>query len=170
LLVDTKSFNCSDCIMLYNMFWGKLDLSGIFGTGAVLQTDLNLILQVAAFISVLIGFVYKQRAKFKMHGKIMGVAVTLHIISFLLAMGPSFILAYEYFTTATSECGVQTTWIHAIPGAVAMVIGAYLIVAWAVRPVNIAACARRKRLMDVTVVLWLISLIFGIAVYIAFYV
>jgi len=66
--------------------------------------------------------------------------------------------------------GVQTTWIHAVPGAIAMIMGIVLVGAWALRPSNIAACSRRKRLMDITVLLWLISLMFGITTYLVFYV
>jgi len=145
-------------------------LTGIFGTGAVLQTDINLILQIVMFLIIVIGLVYKNKRKFKIHGGLMGIAVILHVLSFLLVMGRSFSEGYDFFTTATSELGVQTTWIHAVPGAIAMIMGIVLVGAWALRSSNIAACRRRKRLMDITVLLWLVSLIFGITTYIVFYV
>ena len=99
----------------------------------------------------------------------MGVAVILHILSFFLVMAPSFSQAYEYFTTVTSDAGVQTTWIHAIPGATAMILGILLVGLWALKPANIASCVRRKRLMDITFLLWLVSLVFGIVSYMLFY-
>ncbi|TET27611.1 MAG: DUF420 domain-containing protein [Candidatus Bathyarchaeum sp.] len=145
-------------------------MTGIFGTGALLQTDINLILQIVMFLIIVIGLVYKSKRKFKRHGELMGIAVILHVLSFLLVMGPSLYENYDFFTTATSNVGVQTTWIHAIPGAIAMILGIVLVGAWALRPSNIAACRRRKRLMDITVLFWFISLIFGIATYIVFYV
>jgi uncharacterized membrane protein YozB (DUF420 family) len=145
-------------------------LTGIFGTGAVLQTDINLILQIVMFLIIVIGLFYKNKRKFKIHGGIMGIAVILHILSFLLIMGPSLYENYDFFTTDTSELGVQTTWIHAVPGAIAMIMGIILVGAWALRPSNIAACSRMKRLMDITTLLWLISLIFGITTYMVFYV
>jgi uncharacterized membrane protein YozB (DUF420 family) len=150
-------------------FW-VIMLMGIFGTGALIQTDINLIIQIVMFIAIIIGMVYKNKRKFKMHAMLMGVAVILHIISFFAVMLPSFNDGYDYFVSATSEFGVQTMWIHAIPGAVSMILGIFLVAAWALRPANIAACSRRKRLMDVTTLLWLISLIFGIASYIVYYV
>ena len=145
-------------------------MTGIFGTGAYLQTDINLILQVVMFLVIVIGLFYKNKRKYKLHGELMGIAVVLHILSFLLVMAPSFSEAYEYFTTATSDAGVQTTWIHAVPGAIAMIMGIMLVGLWAIRPSNIGACARRRRLMDITVLLWLISLVFGVVTYILFYV
>jgi len=149
---------------------GEIRLTGIFGTGALLQTDINLILQIVMFLIIIIGLVYKNKMKFKIHGGLMGIAVILHVLSLLVVMGPSFFEGYEHFTTATSDLGVQTTWIHAIPGAIAMIMGTFLVVAWALRPSNIAACSRRKRLMDITTLLWLVSLTFGIATYLVFYV
>ena len=145
-------------------------MTGIFGTGAVLQTDVNLILQVVMFLTIIIGLVYKNKNKFKIHGGLMGIAVILHVVSLFAVMLPSFNDGYDYFTTATSDLGVQTTWIHAVPGTIAMIMGIVLVAAWALRPSNIAACSRRKRLMDITTLLWLISLIFGIATYLVFYV
>ena len=145
-------------------------MTGIFGTGALLQIDINLILQIVMFLIIIIGLVYKNKMKFKIHGGLMGIAVILHVLSLLVVMGPSFSEGYEHFTTATSDLGVQTTWIHAIPGAIAMIMGTFLVVAWALRPSNIAACSRRKRLMDITTLLWLVSLTFGIATYLVFYV
>jgi len=145
-------------------------MAGIFGTGAVLQTDINLVLQAVMFLIIVIGLVYKKKRKFKMHGGLMGIAVILHVLSLLVVMGPSFSEGYDYFTTATSDLGVQTTWIHAVPGAIAMILGIFLVGAWALRPSNLARCSRMKRLMDITTVLWLISLMFGISTYIVFYV
>ena len=62
-------------------------MSGIFGTNALLQTDLNLILQIITFLVLLIGYGYKRKGRFKIHGSVMGTAVILHAISFLLVMG-----------------------------------------------------------------------------------
>jgi uncharacterized membrane protein YozB (DUF420 family) len=163
-----KAFNNLRQYTLLTDFWGSM-LTGIFGTGAPIQTDINLIMQIIMVIIIFISLVYKNRLEFKMHGILMALAVVLHIISLVAVMGPSFAQAYDYFTTATSEFAVQTTWIHAIPGVIAMILGIFLIVGWALRPANLAACSRNKRLMDLTVLLWVVSLVFGIVSYVAFY-
>lgn len=144
-------------------------MSGIFGTNAVLITDINLLIQIISFLMLLTGWIYKTKGKFRIHGSFMGLAVFLHLISFLLAMGPSFIGGFEFFTTDTSLTGVQTMWVHAIAGAVALILGIVLVVAWILKSSNVKACIRRKRLMDITALLWTVSLIFGIATYLAFY-
>jgi uncharacterized membrane protein YozB (DUF420 family) len=145
-------------------------LTGIFGTGAALNVDVNLILQIIVFVIIVISLFYKNKMKFKIHGVLMGIAVILHVLTFLTVMGPIF---FEYFSELveyTSYPEIQTTWIHAVPGAIAMIMGIMLVGLWALHPSDIATCNRRKRLMDVTVLLWLVSLIFGIATYILLYI
>ena len=145
-------------------------LTGIFGTGALIQTDINLTVQIVMLIVIVISLVYKNRRKFKIHAELMAIAVILHLISFLAIMLPSFNYSYNYFVTTTSNLGVQTMWFHLIPGAASMILGIFLGVAWVLDPINFAACSKRKRLMDITILLWFISLIFGIASYLLYYV
>ena len=145
-------------------------MTGIFGTGAALNVDVNLILQIITFVIVVISLFYKNKMKFKIHGVLMGIAIILHVLTFLAVMGPIFFGYFSEFVEYVSYPEVQTTWIHAIPGAIAMVMGIMLVGLWALYPSNIAACSRRKRLMDITVLLWLVSLIFGIATYILLYI
>jgi uncharacterized membrane protein YozB (DUF420 family) len=144
-------------------------VTGFLGTNASLAIDLNFILQIVMFIIIGVGFYYKRAKNYKMHGSLMGVAVILHIISFITVMGPRFREYFDFLLTSTSELGTQTTWIHIIPGAIALILGIVLVAAWAYRPSNVAGCFRRKRFMDITIVLWLISLIFGTATYIIAY-
>jgi uncharacterized membrane protein YozB (DUF420 family) len=145
-------------------------LTGIFGTGALIKTDINLLLQAVMLIVIVVSLFYKKKRRFKIHGGLMVIAVILHLISLFAVMLPSFNNSYDYLLTATSELGVQTIWIHTIPGAIALVLGIFLVTVWILRPNNIASCSRRKRIMDITTLLWSISLIFGIVSYIVFYV
>ena len=145
-------------------------MAGIFGTNAVLITDLTIIIQIISFIFLLIALVYKNKGKFKIHGSIMGLALILHFVNFLVAMGSSFVEGFSFLTTETMHIGVQTLWIHAISGALSMVLGFFLIAMWIPKISDVKRCFGRKRIMDATTLLWAISLIFGIATYIAFYV
>ncbi|UCC58196.1 MAG: DUF420 domain-containing protein [Candidatus Bathyarchaeum sp.] len=144
-------------------------MTGILGTNAHLGADINLILQIIMFLLLIIGLIYKKKRKFRIHGSIMAIAVILHVITFLTVMVPPFLEGFNYFITTTSDFRVQMTLAHAIPGAIAMILGIVLVEMWAIRPSNIATCSKRKRLMDVTALLWLVSLIFGIATYFAYY-
>jgi len=144
-------------------------MSGIFGTYAAFITDVNLLIQIISFLLILIGFGYKIKKKFKIHGYVMGVAIVLHLVFFVIAMWPSFSGEFEFFTTSTSLMGVQAMWIHAVAGTTALILGLFVVITWLLRVSDIAACFKRKRLMDVTFILWLISLIFGIVTYLGFY-
>jgi hypothetical protein len=149
---------------------GETRLAGIFGTGATLQIDINLTLQIVMFVIVAVSLFYKNKKKFKAHGVLMGIAVILHVVSFVAVMGPIFFGNFSDFVDYLSYTEVQTTWIHAVPGAIAMVTGAVLVALWALNVSDVAACSRRKRLMDATVLFWLISLVFGVVTYILVYV
>lgn len=134
-----------------------------------LHTDLNLLLQIITLAIIFVSLFYKKKGKLKMHGATMGLAVILHVLSFVLVMGPALFNYYEFFSTSTAISAVQTAWVHAIPGAVALLLGVVLVARWAVHASNVADCYKWKRVMDVTLLLWLFSLAFGIATYVLFY-
>ena len=145
-------------------------MTGLLGTGALLITDLNLLIQIVSFALLLGALVYKARGKFKIHASIMGIALVLHFITFLVAMGPSFVEGIAFLTTETTQVGVQTLWVHAVSGALSLALGFFLVVAWISKKSDVKPCFKRKRIMDATALLWATSLVFGIATYIAFYV
>ena len=144
-------------------------MTGILGTQAYLGADVNLIFQLITVALIIVSVVYKNKKKFKTHAQLMGVAVVIHILSFVAVMGPAFFTDFTGFVTFISLIEVQTMWIHAIFGLIAMVLGAVIVVLWALNPNKIAACFKRKRIMDITIVLWLTSVIFGIITYAIFY-
>ena len=84
----------------------------------------------------------------------MGVAIVLHLVFFVIAMWPSFSGGFEFFTTSTSLIEVQAMWIHAVAGTIALSLGLFIVIAWLLHVSNIAACFKRKRLMDITFMLW----------------
>lgn len=142
---------------------------GFFGTGAVLITDINLLFQIIAVILVIIGIIYKLKRKIKIHGYLMSVAIFMHLITFIVAMGPAFSEGLDFFTNSTDLIGVQAMWIHAITGIIGLIMGIILVLLWIINLSNLTGCVKRKRLMDITIVLWIISFIFGVVTYLSFY-
>ena len=142
-----------------------------FGLGhpKSLQTDLNLILQIATIIVILVSLLYKNRRQIKQHAVTMAIGMTLHVLSLSVVMVPLFLQSYWYFSAETAIAGVQTMWLHAFSGGISIILGLPLIVLWAIHPSNTGPCYKRKRIMDVAIVLWLFSLTFGILTYIFFY-
>lgn len=152
------------------MNWQGERLPGIFGTNAPLGADLTLLVQIVSFILLLWALVYKVKRKFKIHGSLMGVAVVMHFITFLIVMGPPFVESFSILATNTQQTVVQILLVHAISGALSLILGFYLVVAWTLKMSSIKPCLGRKRIMDATTVLWAISLAFGLATYVALYV
>ena len=99
----------------------------------------------------------------------MGIGVILHFVFFAVAMWPSFSGGFDFFTTSISLLGVQTMWIHAIPGLTTIVLGLFVFVSWLLHVSDISGCFKKKRFMDVVLISWLTSLIFGIVTYLSFY-
>jgi uncharacterized membrane protein YozB (DUF420 family) len=161
----TLLYNTSE---LSDLFWCN-KLIGLLGTNAPIEKDINLIIQVIMFLILILGISYKNKKIFKIHGKLMGFALTLHILSFLIVMLPAFYLSFDYFIMTTSDMRVQITWIHAVTGLIVMILGIFIVGTWLLNTNKIAECFRKKRLMDITVIFWFISLTFGIITYIIFY-
>jgi uncharacterized membrane protein YozB (DUF420 family) len=143
----------------------------IIGLGHPIQlnTALNLATQIITVAILFLSLYYKNKKNYKTHAITMTIAVVVHLLTFILVMGPIFFEFLSFFQTETSLAYVQTTWIHAIPGAVALVLGIVLVLLWAFNSSNIENCFKRKRIMDITLILWIISLIFGIITYALIY-
>jgi len=133
------------------------------------QNDLNFLTQIITLAIIVLSLYFKKKGKIKQHGATMGVAVILHVLTFVLVMGPIFYQNFEFFSTETSFPLVQTTWLHAVPGALVLLLAIFLVINWAVHASDVAPCYKRKRIMDVTLILWVFSLAFGIATYILIY-
>jgi uncharacterized membrane protein YozB (DUF420 family) len=144
-------------------------MSGLFGTRAILQTDINLILQVSAIIIVLIGYLYKRRGRIRNHGALMGFATTLHTISFLAIMGPVFVSVFDFIATEFYTPLVISIVIHAIAGAIVLPLSIGLVVLWVRRISKLESCFKRKRVMVFTLGLWSASAFFGIIAYLLAY-
>ena len=130
---------------------------------------MNFIFQLTTFVLIIISVVFKKKKKFKTHGQLMGVAIVMHIISFITIMGPVFFTDFEGFVSFVSYPEIQTMWIHVIPGLIAMILGTSIVGLWALNPNNLTTCRKRKRIMDIIIILWLTSLIFGLTTYTLFY-
>jgi uncharacterized membrane protein YozB (DUF420 family) len=143
----------------------------LIGLGHPIQfnTALNLAIQIITLAIIFLSLYYKRKNNYKIHATTMAVAVVLHLLTFVLVMGPIFFEFLSFFSTETSLTYVQTTWIHAIPGAIALILAIFLVLRWALNSSNIDGCFKRKKIMDLTIVLWIISLLFGIITYALIY-
>jgi uncharacterized membrane protein YozB (DUF420 family) len=144
-------------------------MSGFFSPNSALITDVNLMIQILSLLIISVAIGYKIKKNYRIHGILMGIGVILHFVFFAVAMWPSFSGGFDFFTTSISLLGVQTMWIHAIPGLTTIVLGLFVSVSWLLHVSDISGCFKKKRFMDVVLISWLTSLIFGIVTYLSFY-
>ena len=141
---------------------------GFLGTGAGVQYDANLILQIAILVLLVIGRRLAKNRKLLTHGKAMGALLLLHTIAILLAMLPSFLTNFGSLRNI-SDPRVIITWIHIILGTSAEALGVFLVSKWRFQPKSVAACVKRGSLMKSTFILWTLSAVLGIVFYIVYY-
>ncbi|MEM3641271.1 MAG: hypothetical protein QXH37_05065, partial [Candidatus Bathyarchaeia archaeon] len=52
----------------------------------------SLVLQILAFLLIIVAMGLKARKKLRLHGTVMSVAVVLHTVTLLIVMAPSFLI------------------------------------------------------------------------------
>jgi hypothetical protein len=125
----------------------------------------SLVLQIIVLTLLFGSLGLKSKKKFRQHGITMLIAVVLHTITILAVMIPSFrlIASGEYPALVST-----ITYVHGIAGVIAEVFGVWIIVTWRLRT-SIQYCAPKKKLMLLTLILWLTAVLLGILLYLHFY-
>jgi uncharacterized membrane protein YozB (DUF420 family) len=121
--------------------------------------------QIAVLFLLLGGFSLKRMKKFRQHGIAMLSAVVLHAILVIAWMIPSF----SGFFSAPGSVNLADTiaivvLVHAFAGIAALVLGVWLVASWRLKA-DMKTCFAKKKIMRVTLPLWLIALFLGIILY-----
>jgi uncharacterized membrane protein YozB (DUF420 family) len=126
-------------------------------------SDLNLVLQIAIFVIFLTGifFIKRKKKNLKKHRLLMAAAILLNFVSIFTVMGRSFLIYFGLLIERFYYFGPLITWIHAIVGGLAMIMGIRFLFR---HPKNIVLNMR------IAAVLWTIALILGIVFYIYYFV
>ncbi len=146
-------------------------MKGFLGTQAGFGADLNLLIQIAMGIALIVGAVLARCKRYRAHGACQAAVLALNLVLISSAMWPSFYsqvlprlpkhLAKRYYAIAT---------IHGVLGAVAELFGLYILL---VAGTNVLPQAWRfhrwKLWMRIELALWLIVLLTGIATYFIWY-
>jgi len=139
-------------------------MSGPLGTRASIYSDLNLVLQIIILVILIIGVKFakeKTQSGLQKHGKIMTIAVILNAVSLLIVMGPTFFLNFYAFLAEPHFRGYPLTLVHALFGSIAEILGAVFI---------FKKFGNVRLWMRLTMVVWLIALVFGILFYFRYFV
>jgi uncharacterized membrane protein YozB (DUF420 family) len=144
--------------------WFKI---GIFNPGAPFLSDLSLILQAIIVVLLASAIYARLRHNSMSHGTLMGSGVALHTVSIFAIMVPSLRSMDGLLRSFTRFSLLTIT--HAAVGSLVEVLGLWLVASWLFSRVNVEKCFRRKNVMRITMVLWLIELVLGVYVYMMLY-
>ena len=99
----------------------------------------------------------------------MAWAVVLHLIVIFAIMVPSLVsvVVPEFVIRQAYGAVSIITLIHVSFGMTAVSFGAWFVIAW--HRQGLRGCFSRKKLMIATMITWLVSLSFGITLYLIFY-
>jgi uncharacterized membrane protein YozB (DUF420 family) len=128
-------------------------------------SSISMIIQLIVLALLVIAIVLKYQKKFRYHGITMFSAVGLHLISILAVMIPSisgFFAVPELINYADSF--VVLTMVHVVSGILAAGLGIWLVSVWHLKT-DMQTCFKNKRIMDITFVLWLLSIVLGVVLY-----
>lgn len=126
----------------------------------------SLAIQFVILFLLSCGYWMKRKGKYYPHAVFMTVSLVLHVSTIFAIMVPSFALAIvPYFIIRhPSTVASVVSIIHAPLGALSVLLGAWLILSWKLK--GSPSCYSRKKIMLATLTLWVVSLLFGIALYI----
>ena len=133
------------------------------------QGNVVSVVQVIALILLIIGvYPYRIRTKNRnllMHGFLSILALSLNLATTIYAMVPSFSAS---ITLINGLPVLQATivWLHVASGTAAIMLGFVIIASWITHPLGELGCSKTWRLMMPTFLIWALSLVLGVTMYI----
>lgn len=142
----------------------------VFDDPYTVAATASLIFQIVVLGLLLFAYSLRRQNKFRQHGITMTAALILHLITVFAIMIPSFVLAIvpDYIVPQPLELTSLVGLFHGVTGILAAVLGVWLVATWHFQR-DLKPCFKKKQLMRVTIVVWLITLLLGIALYAIFY-
>lgn len=132
----------------------------LFGSSAPLLVDINLILQYASLVLLIVGYV--KRKPYKTHGNLMIVVLLLTVGTTVLIMAPRLLGVLSIYG--------DMVLVHAGIGVMAMILGTLFALnfAKALQTKQPLTCGT-KNMMRLALILWTIPILFGTFMYTTLY-
>jgi uncharacterized membrane protein YozB (DUF420 family) len=124
----------------------------------------SLSVQISVLFLLLGGYTFKRMKKFRQHGITMLTAVVLHSAVIWTWMIWSLFSFFGSGSINFADVTAVVTLVHAFTGIVVELLGIWLVCSWRLRA-DMQTCFKKKRIMLVTLTLWLITLSLGIILY-----
>ena len=121
----------------------------------------SLAFQLVVLALLLVGFEFKRRLRFRLHGFFMLAAVALHLIIIGVIMVPSFVAII--LEKPAISIGLLAPF-HAAAGAATAILGVWIVGGWRLRQ-STKFCAPKSKFMRATFILWLVTLSLGVIFY-----
>jgi hypothetical protein len=130
------------------------------------MSTLSLVVDLVVLSLLTFGYNLKRMKKYRQHGITMTTALALHLITIFTWMIWSLI---NFFSSAPVDFGNflhLTALAHAALGTIAASLGIWLVGAWHLQT-DVQKCFPRRRIMLVTITLWITAILLGTVLYIA---
>jgi uncharacterized membrane protein YozB (DUF420 family) len=153
------------------MIQALLTGTGFLGTRAPLHSDLSLLLILLTAIQFTIGWRLAVGKKFKAHHKIQTTAAILNAVAVLIVMIPSFIIyILPGIPRKLLEGTYGVTTIHACIGALALLLGAFVVLRTNKLVPKRLRFKNYKLFMRTSYALYMLATLVGVYVYAAVYI
>ena len=124
----------------------------------------NLVIQIAVLLLIGLSLFLKKKKKFAWHGNVMLVAVLITGVLVVSHMGPSLIYLLREEVPVLDPIALVGLF-HGIVGVITEFLGIWLVGTWAYVQADIKYCIKRKKLMRVILVFWVLALGVGVLYY-----
>jgi uncharacterized membrane protein YozB (DUF420 family) len=146
-------------------------LKGFLGTQAGFGADLNLLIQIAMGIALILGAFLARSRRYAAHGACQATVLLLNLLLIFSVMWPSFHLqVLPHFSKHFARRYYSVATLHGALGIVAELLGLYILLVAGTNVLPQSWCFRRWKLwMRIELALWLIVLLIGIGTYFIWY-
>ena len=146
-------------------------MSGFLGTQASFGADLNLLIQIAMGVALIVGAFLARRKRYVAHGTCQAAVLILNLALIFSVMWPSFHLqVLPHLSRHFGKRYYAIAIVHGALGAAAELLGLYILLVAGTNLLPQALRFRRWKLwMRIELALWLIVLLTGVATYFIWY-
>jgi uncharacterized membrane protein YozB (DUF420 family) len=131
----------------------------------IFESTISLSIEMVALGLLISGYLLKRQKKYRQHGLSMLSALALHIVAILFVMVPSLAAFFSVPSSVNfADILVIVTLVHVSAGLLAALLGVWLVGSWHFQE-SLQTCFRKKRVMDVTLSLWLLAIALGLVLY-----
>jgi len=147
-------------------------MNGFLGTGATFRADLNLVVQIAMGIALLVGMMLARKKNFKVHKYCQASVMLLNLLMIFLIMVPSFHKQVEpQVPGGLREAYYFLPFLHAALGTIVELLGLYIVLVAATNllPQRLKF-DRYQPWMRTCLALWWLVILLGVSTYYVWYV